>query len=612
MGAGIYSRSGFRSSMPKTISQYSVFIGSPGGLTDERKKFRASLEKCSLHHGRDKDVLFNPVGWEDTIGGAGRPQALINEDLRQCDYAVFVLHDRWGSPTGTGHTSGTEEEWALAEELYRANKIRNIALFFKQIKPGKLADPGDQLKPVLAFKKKIEEEKRYLFKQYTTLDEFTDTLDGHLAQWLREHDKAKTSLSLSDQISTTPAGIDVTISAPSFDYWITEAKKSVNADNAGALFCSSKALDAAKTDVEWAKARNTWGVAQFHLGRVDESLSAFAAIEERFLTSFQGDPGLCHAKALTNKGITLTILDRNDDAIAAYNELLARFGASTELPLREHVAMALFNKGVTLDKLGRSEDEIEIYDDLLARFNTATELSLREHVAKTLVNKGNVLNKLGRGNDEIAVYDDLIARFGTTKELSLRENVATALINKVNAFYKLGRRDDEIAACDDLLARFGAATEIALRERVANALCCKGFTLDELGHCDDAIAIYDELLSRFSAASELPLREHVAMALGNKGVTLDKLGRSDDAIVVNDDLLARFGSATELSLREQVARGLLHKGIALNKLGRSDDAIAVFDDLLARFGSATELPLRKEVARATQLRSTLFISKTEP
>lgn len=141
--------------MPKNIIQYNVFIGSPGGLDDERKRFREILEKCSLYYGSTQNVRFHPVGWEDTVGGVGRPQALINEDLKQCDYAVFVLHDRWGSPTGSGHTSGTEEEWELAEELYRANQIRNIALFFKKIDPVKLTDPGDQLKSVLAFKKKI-------------------------------------------------------------------------------------------------------------------------------------------------------------------------------------------------------------------------------------------------------------------------------------------------------------------------------------------------------------------------------------------------------------------------------------------------------------------------
>jgi hypothetical protein len=149
--------------MPKKITQYRVFIGSPGGLAEERQRFRAVLEKFSLNHGSDRDAEYKAVGWEDTVGGVGRPQELISEDLKQCDYAVFVLHDRWGSPTGSGYSSGTEEEWSLAEELYRQNKIRNIALFFKSVHSSKLGDPGDQLKPVIAFKTKIECEKSAIY-----------------------------------------------------------------------------------------------------------------------------------------------------------------------------------------------------------------------------------------------------------------------------------------------------------------------------------------------------------------------------------------------------------------------------------------------------------------
>src|SRR5271156_2552693 len=111
--------------------QYRVFIGSPGGLDEERRCFSSKLARYTTLHGERRGILFHPVGWEDTLSGVGRPQALINEELKQCDYAVFVLHDRWGSPSGGGFTSGTEEEWALAEELYKTNKIRNIALFFK-------------------------------------------------------------------------------------------------------------------------------------------------------------------------------------------------------------------------------------------------------------------------------------------------------------------------------------------------------------------------------------------------------------------------------------------------------------------------------------------------
>src|SRR5262249_11236225 len=149
--------------MPRQLVQYRVFIGSPGGLESERKAFRDALTRFNRNYGEPEGVVFAPVGWEDTPGGVGRPQGLINKDLRGCDYAVFVLHDRWGSETGSGKTSGTEEEWELALELYEKKVIRQICLFFRNVDPSKLNDPGPQLKKVLDFRNTIESEKKHLF-----------------------------------------------------------------------------------------------------------------------------------------------------------------------------------------------------------------------------------------------------------------------------------------------------------------------------------------------------------------------------------------------------------------------------------------------------------------
>ena len=381
--------------MPKLLTQYRVFIGSPGGLEEERACFRRKLAKFTEMHSEPYNVAFQPVGWEETIGGVGRPQELINEDLKQCDYAVFVLHDRWGSPTGVVYTSGVEEEWAHAVELYEANTVRNIALFFKKVDPRQLGDPGKQLLGVLAFKKQIEEQKRYLFRQYDTLDQFAEALEAHLARWLRDHESAATGLSVGGLPTTGTAMMGTAASpplvSPGFGYWIAEAIKLSEPgtlDYNAALFCARKAIDEATSDIEWARARNVAGIAQFHLGKADEAITAFATIAARFSVSIDADRRYWQVKALVNKGITLGNLGRTEDAIAVYDDLLARFGTATELLLREQVATALVGKGFTLDKLGRSEDAIAVYDDVVARFGTATELPLREQVAKALVNKG--------------------------------------------------------------------------------------------------------------------------------------------------------------------------------------------------------------------------------
>ena len=175
------------------------------------------------------------------------PQELINEDLRQCDYAIFVLHDRWGTPTGSGHTSGTEEEWEIAEGLYKGTKVRKIALFFKDVDAHQLRDPGAQLKKVLEFKDRIREGKRYLFKAYARQEDFCECLEAHLAKWLRDHTGSSKSPASGDLASigtpvlpeATPTPAVMPSAPPSFDYWIAEGEALLYGESQnleGALF----------------------------------------------------------------------------------------------------------------------------------------------------------------------------------------------------------------------------------------------------------------------------------------------------------------------------------------------------------------------------------------
>ena len=383
--------------MPRIVTQYRVFIGSPAGLDDERKTFRDKLGTFTATHSEPEGLLFHPVGWEETIGGAGRPQALINEDLKRCDFAVFVLHNRWGSPTGDAFTSGVEEEWSIAEELYNKKDIRNIALFFKAIDPAQLADPGKQLAGVLAFKKRIEEGKRYLFKQYESIDQFTEALDAYLARWMRDHLHAPSGL------SPGPSGTDgaakgggmstaATIVAPNFNYWIAEAGRSSSSDGSpdynSALFCATKAIGAAQTDIEWARACNAKGIALASLDRPGDAIAEFTAILDRFANSIDADRRYWQARALYNKGFTLGMLGRSEEAIAVFQQVSSRFAESTSAALQEQVAKALVNQGFTLARMGRSEEAITLYQQVDVRFAESTSAALQELVAQALASGG--------------------------------------------------------------------------------------------------------------------------------------------------------------------------------------------------------------------------------
>ncbi len=474
------------------------------GIKREREKFRGALNKCSRLHAAEKDVRFEPVGWEDTTGGVGRPQELINEDLRQCDYALFVFHDRWGSPTGSGHSSGTAEEWALAEELYAANKIRNIALLFKKVNDKQLKDPGNQLKEVISFKNKIEKEKRYLFSNYASLKEFEDYVDSYLSKWLTAHNYTEGRISEETTVSLEKYVDENTKELPSFEYWYDEAKRNfdLGASYSDALFCASKAQKAAQNEFDRAKAKNIWAVAQINLGKVEDAIAAFSEIISEIEPIQTSESRVLYAKVLYNRAVTLGLMGRNEEALIIYDDIINRFKTTSETALKEEVAWALFNKGGLLAEASRSDDAIATFDEVIIRFGTAHEISLRTKVAECLYNKGYCLRSLNRNDDAIAVYDEIVSRFGASFETALCGQVAQALVSKGIALGILNRTKEEIDVYNEVLARFDMAETTVIREQVASAMLNKAMTLGTLNRKKEAVAIYDDVIARFENAQE--------------------------------------------------------------------------------------------------------------
>ena len=184
--------------MADSITRYKVFIASPGGLREERQAFRDTIREYNEEIDKQRrDVTFMPVGWEETLGGYGRPQSLINEDIIACDYFILLLWDRWGSPPDTPgqgqYSSACEEEFALALECLKdpAKPMRQVLLFFKAVDPAQLADPGPQLSQVLDFKRQWEREKTHFFTTFDEMAVFQKQQRLHLAKWVYAHETGR-------------------------------------------------------------------------------------------------------------------------------------------------------------------------------------------------------------------------------------------------------------------------------------------------------------------------------------------------------------------------------------------------------------------------------------
>ncbi len=181
--------------MTVQITGFNIFIACPGGLESERKIFKKTLREYSEDEALSRKLEFIPIGWEETLGGKGRPQEKINNDLKKCDYMFLLLWDRWGTPpaNSTDYSSGTEEEFYVALECLTINNMpmKDIIVLFKGVELRQMSDPGVQLQKVINFRKKLEENKSFLYESFDTVEEFSKIIKRHLSNWIRESESNK-------------------------------------------------------------------------------------------------------------------------------------------------------------------------------------------------------------------------------------------------------------------------------------------------------------------------------------------------------------------------------------------------------------------------------------
>jgi hypothetical protein len=150
-----------------------VFLASPGDLAEERKIAKVIVDDFNSQLADALGYQVELVGWEDTLPGVGRPQAIINRDLDGCDLFIGMLWKRWGTPLGTEpYSSGFEEEFNRSMTRNAKEGRPEINLLLKDLDAASLADPGDHLKKVIAFKEKVFGEKKLLAGTFADVRDF--------------------------------------------------------------------------------------------------------------------------------------------------------------------------------------------------------------------------------------------------------------------------------------------------------------------------------------------------------------------------------------------------------------------------------------------------------
>ena len=183
-----------------------VFLASPGDLKGERAAAKQVVDELNqtwfVFHGYQIEL----VGWELTVSGFGRPQALINQDLETCEYFLGLLYKRWGTPPDKvgKFTSGFEEEFRTSIERHRTSGKPEISLLFKTIDAADQQDPGEQLKRVLDFKKEVVDRKELLYEEFSTLADFQERVRRCMSRYVQRLIKEEETTSSSAEAQVAP------------------------------------------------------------------------------------------------------------------------------------------------------------------------------------------------------------------------------------------------------------------------------------------------------------------------------------------------------------------------------------------------------------------------
>ena len=160
--------------MTDTRKVVKVFLASPGDLKDERRIAKSVVDEFNSAWADNLGYQVELVGWEDTVSGSGRPQAIINRDLERCELFIGLLWKRWGSPPDSNGPfgSGFEEEYRTSRERQASAGRPEISLYFRDIPDDARRDPGEQLKRVMAFRDELVAGKEQLFETFGDLRDF--------------------------------------------------------------------------------------------------------------------------------------------------------------------------------------------------------------------------------------------------------------------------------------------------------------------------------------------------------------------------------------------------------------------------------------------------------
>lgn len=174
--------------MPTNITKYELLISCPGDVKDEVEIIKESVHQFNSTFSNALGIMIQERYWaNDAHPETGdEAQKILNKQIvDKCDAAVAIFWTRFGTPTDD-YYSGSEEE---IEKMIASKK--NVFLYFSNVPVSPNIIDNEQYQKIIEYKEKFIKNKKGLYWEYSSLDDFKKLFYAHLAQYFLSLPKLK-------------------------------------------------------------------------------------------------------------------------------------------------------------------------------------------------------------------------------------------------------------------------------------------------------------------------------------------------------------------------------------------------------------------------------------
>jgi hypothetical protein len=209
--------------MAKNITKYSIFLGSPSDLEEERIAIEEIIKELNITFGPTNNLVLELLKWE-THSAPGitssNTQDLINDDLGY-EYDIFlgIIWKKFGTPTEKAN-SGTEEEFINAVKRFKSDNSSVQVLFYFKNEISSLKDINvRELLKIEEFKESIKEDN-ILYWDFDSCENLKNFLRLHIPKRINTliDNSKKASTELVPQKNTPIGLVDEMSDYGVFDY----------------------------------------------------------------------------------------------------------------------------------------------------------------------------------------------------------------------------------------------------------------------------------------------------------------------------------------------------------------------------------------------------------